>query len=387
MIYEEISFKITNMDILLPLCFLLLLVPISKAANDHDHQHCPISKCSHDGPLIRFPFRLHSDPLHCGNSEFEVSCSRSNSSNMTMIRLSSSSGLFPIQTIDYENRTFDVYDGDGCLARRLLNFTISSSLYNFYTCTMHYSRALCLQYFGTCFDSCGPSYHSEYYSPALCRQYFGTFFDSRRPPYYNSYFESYLSLDPRKFKEFTLLNCSTTKNFSIGSSYYIPITCLSVPGHHQVLAVEPSTSINDLPVSTCTTLKTQFLLPLRRVDGDTNQCAPDNVLSLEWEPESSFPECLHCTGTCEFDNRRNQMECYPAFLYPDPPQKPKGMQSNYVPMTSLIILNDFEKKKKRFFLKDYENVETILLIQNELIQLVCSYHIIQVTHQHLGQLS
>ncbi|KAK9919384.1 hypothetical protein M0R45_027979 [Rubus argutus] len=265
------------MYILLPLCFLLVLVPNTKAAaNDHVHQDCPISRCSDDGPLIRFPFRLNGDPLHCGNPEFEVSCSRS---NLTMIRLSSSSGLFPIQTIDYENRYFDVYDGDGCLARRLLNFTIFSA----------------------------PFYAVPY--------------DNNTCNWLHT--------------EFTLLNCSTTQNFSIGSSNYIPIRCLSVPGHHQVVAVEPSTSIVDLPVSTCSAWKTQFHLPLRSVNG-RNSCAPDNVLLLEWDL-THFPACQICPDTCEWDYRRNQMWCYyPEFVYPnpdppqkpkDPPQKPKGHAS------------------------------------------------------------
>ncbi|KAK9919364.1 hypothetical protein M0R45_027960 [Rubus argutus] len=309
------------MYILLPLCFLLVLVPNTKAAaNDHIHQHCPISRCSYDGPLIQFPFRLNGDPLHCGNLEFEVSCSRSNSGNMTMIRLSSSSGLFPIQRIDYENRNFDVYDGDGCLARRLLNFTISSSF--FHAVLYHLSNRIppnynrILRNYNTC---------TKYYPRALSPYYLDPDFDSS--------WSAYL----RKFIQFTLLNCSTTESFSIGSWYYILIRCLSVPGSHQVFAVEPSTSIIDLPVSTCTTLKTQFHLPLRRVDGDPDQCAPDNALLLEWNYLYKFPECLHCTGRCELDERRNRMECYPAapaFVYPDPPQKPKGHAST---LRSIII--------------------------------------------------
>jgi hypothetical protein len=82
-----------------------------------------------------------------------------------------------------------------------------------------------------------------------------------------------------------------------------------------------------LPVSTCSTLKTQFHFPLRSVDGDPYHCSPDNVLLLEWKPWTYFPECLNCTGLCELDYYGSYpiLECYPfsPFDY-------QGMQSDYV---------------------------------------------------------
>lgn len=106
----------------LPLFFLLLTVfpIISEEAVD---EHCPISKCKHDGPLIKFPFRLKHHPLHCGHPDFEVFCL----GNMTMIKLSPSAGLFSLKSIDFVNQRFEVYDQDGCLPRKLLNFTIPTT--------------------------------------------------------------------------------------------------------------------------------------------------------------------------------------------------------------------------------------------------------------------
>ena len=136
------SLRNTMMDILLLLCFLLVLVPNTKAANQHVHQPCPKSRCSHDGPLIQFPFRLKGDPLDCGNPEFEVTCGRSNNTNVTMIQLSSSSGLFLIQKINYTHKYFDVYDGDGCMANRLLNLTIFTTTSLFFYPVPYYCYIL-----------------------------------------------------------------------------------------------------------------------------------------------------------------------------------------------------------------------------------------------------
>lgn len=279
---------------LLIILFPIIFVPISKAAAD-DLQYCPISNCSDSGPIIQFPFRLQHDPLHCGHPDFEVSCSSFN--NKTMMKLSSTSGLFTIESIDYLSRQLSVYDADRCLPKRLLNFTISSSLIQ------------------------PPSYYT------------GQSYCSFSQPYY---------MDGEPYYNFTLLNCSTTQNFSIGSSHYMPIRCLSVPGHHQVLAFPSLSTINYLPleVSACSTLIKNLYLPVQRVPGSSVQCELGSVLLLEWEPLAYFPvpACQNCTAereNCQFNNTSNQMECF-DYSTLDPPQKPKGMHSSYL-WHSLII--------------------------------------------------
>ncbi|XP_050377636.1 rust resistance kinase Lr10-like [Argentina anserina] len=261
--------------LLLPLFFCFIVLVPSRAA-DHD---CPVSKCSPYGPLIKFPFRFKHQPLHCGNPEFEVSCS--SFSNMTMIQLSSSSGLFTIQTIDYENKYFKVYNADGCLPRRLLNFTISSS-----------SLFQLARYFGI--NYC---VFSGSYSPNL-----------------------------------TLLNCSTEESFGTGSfnKNYVPITCLSRPGY-QVVASLPSTTTLDLPVSTCRSLIGLIYLPLQRVDGNLDNCEPDSVLTLKWD-FGDFPGCQKCkAGRCQFNYSKNQMECHFSPPPPPPPPPPPGVSNSIRP--------------------------------------------------------
>ncbi|XP_062003347.1 rust resistance kinase Lr10-like [Rosa rugosa] len=248
-----------------PLLFLLLIVfpsivkPISKAADD---QACPVQRCRHDGPDIKFPFRLQHYPLHCGHPEFEVFCS--SFSNKTMMKLSSSSGFFLIQTIDYERQQFRVYDEDGCLPRRLLNFTLSVSLF---------PPANLIE------DCCFYEYENNLWN-------------------------------------MTLLNCTQAQDLR----YSFPISCLSVPGHYQILAVKNFT-LNDLPVgSDCYTLS-EFFLPVQKTQEDPCGCELANGLFLEWR---DFPEC-------------QVMKCYPTHIQTHihshiTIQKHKGLSTRFIVM-------------------------------------------------------
>ncbi|CAN6582208.1 unnamed protein product [Malus baccata var. baccata] len=277
----------TDSLLLRPLFFLLVIffatainvVPSQAAADDHGAD-CPISRCRHDGPVIKFPFRLQDDPRHCGHPDFEVSCLE----NKTMIQLSSSSGLFAIQTIDYVLQRFHVYDANGCLPRRLLNFTISSQLF-----------------------------HISYGFQDRCNEwtdYYGN------PTNWN------------ELENLTLLNCSTARNFTgifsryFPNSRYLPINCLSVPGH-QVLAFPPSASVNDLPVPTCSTWR-ELSLPLRSVDPINGKCKVDSFLWLEWDSRN-FP-CQNCGRGCFLSDSSNQLQCYPSQWYSS--QQRKGHVSS-----------------------------------------------------------
>ncbi|XP_050137105.1 rust resistance kinase Lr10-like [Malus sylvestris] len=264
----------TDSLLLRPLFLLLVIffatainvVPCQAAADDHGAD-CPISHCRDDGPVIKFPFRLQDDPPHCGHPQFEVSCLK----NKTMIQLSSSSGLFPIKTINYTRQQFRVYDENGCIPRRLLNFTISGNSSQLFHISYDYQ------------DKCNVR---------------------------------------TEFGNHILLNCSTDRNFTgIFSKSYFPISCLSVPGH-QVLAFPPSASVNDLPAPTCSTWRKLFL-PLRSMDPFNSgyKCEVDSFLWLEWASWASFPSCQNSEGDCHVNSSSNQLECYP---FPDPPQQRKG---------------------------------------------------------------
>ncbi|XP_008218518.1 PREDICTED: rust resistance kinase Lr10-like [Prunus mume] len=310
------------MDVLLlPLFFVLIVFPVaivvpSKAADDS--RDCPIQRCRDDGPDIKFPFRLKHYPPHCGHPEFEVVCS-SSFNNLTMMKLSSSSGLLPIQNIDYEAQSFSIYDADGCLPRRLLNFTISTNSL--------FQQAI---YYRLNYYSCMYRYHGD-----------------------NS--------------KITLLNCSTAQNFSTEMNYgsYFPVRCLSVPGHYQVIAAVPETTKADLPVPTCTSLR-QLYLPLRRVNANMHHCEPDNVLWLLWDLWD-FPACQNCNRRmedCYFNYSSNEMlKCHPFI----PPHKPRGHISSrhiivgvslaccFVLVSIMAVAIFFYVKQQRNSIEEKEN--------------------------------
>lgn len=75
-------------------------------------------------PEIRFPFRLSdSQPARCGYKGFDLSC---NEHNQTIVNLPFS-GEFTVTKIDYEEQLISVDDPNGCLPKRILNFSLSNT--------------------------------------------------------------------------------------------------------------------------------------------------------------------------------------------------------------------------------------------------------------------
>ncbi|RVW87494.1 Rust resistance kinase Lr10 [Vitis vinifera] len=77
--------------------FMRLLAEINGGSQDDE---CKASRCSHHGPVIRFPFRLKHQPEHCGYPKFELSCSEE---NRTILELPSS-GKFWVKEINYTSQ-------------------------------------------------------------------------------------------------------------------------------------------------------------------------------------------------------------------------------------------------------------------------------------------
>uniref|UniRef100_F6HWE0 non-specific serine/threonine protein kinase n=1 Tax=Vitis vinifera TaxID=29760 RepID=F6HWE0_VITVI len=88
---------------------------------------CKASRCSHHGPVIRFPFRLKHQPEHCGCPEFELSCSEE---NRTILELPSSGKLW-VEEINYASQEIVVHYSDDCLQRQTPNFNLSASPFQF----------------------------------------------------------------------------------------------------------------------------------------------------------------------------------------------------------------------------------------------------------------
>ncbi|KAJ3704361.1 hypothetical protein LUZ61_008066 [Rhynchospora tenuis] len=80
----------------LTLCIPHLTLVILAHRNDNFTKECAPSRCSEEGPVVRYPFRLDSRAPHCGYGNFVLSCSGNN----TILRLPSS-GEYNVTSIDY----------------------------------------------------------------------------------------------------------------------------------------------------------------------------------------------------------------------------------------------------------------------------------------------
>ncbi|CAN4078457.1 unnamed protein product [Withania somnifera] len=83
---------------------LIIFLHISPTCNSK--HYCPPSACGHIHN-IRYPFRLNTDPEHCGDDAalFELTCE----GNQTVISLSYNNSFY-VQAINYDNRTLRLAD-------------------------------------------------------------------------------------------------------------------------------------------------------------------------------------------------------------------------------------------------------------------------------------
>jgi hypothetical protein len=84
---------------------------------------CDELRCGGRGPAIRFPFRLNSQPDHCGWPGFNLSCTNSKE---TVLQLPNFVKFF-VKKIDYKSQVIEVYDPDHCFPRQLHELNLSSS--------------------------------------------------------------------------------------------------------------------------------------------------------------------------------------------------------------------------------------------------------------------
>ncbi|KAJ9679632.1 hypothetical protein PVL29_021531 [Vitis rotundifolia] len=113
------------LKMVLSLFFFLLMRLFAEIGASQDV--CKVSRCSHHGPAIRFPFRLKDQPHHCGYPGFEISCTEN---KQTILELPYSAKL-SVKKINYKSQEIVVYDSDFCLQRQLHNLTLSASPFDF----------------------------------------------------------------------------------------------------------------------------------------------------------------------------------------------------------------------------------------------------------------
>ncbi|RVW22561.1 putative RING-H2 finger protein ATL21A [Vitis vinifera] len=107
------------------ICFLFVTIFAEVGATANE---CVISRCSHHGPAIRFPFWLKdSQPDHCGYPGFQLSCTEK---HQTMIELPNSVKLL-VKKINYKSQEIQVYDPADCLPKQLSDLNLSASPFQF----------------------------------------------------------------------------------------------------------------------------------------------------------------------------------------------------------------------------------------------------------------
>ncbi|KAJ0037734.1 hypothetical protein Pint_22128 [Pistacia integerrima] len=130
-LYLSLSFSLFNA--LLPSLILFLLLPCTESKTSGGNitsEFCPITNCSEEGPTIRFPFRLNTQPNFCGHEGFELSCSNNN----TILHLPSSSSDYYVQEISYRDSIITIRDVQEttCPIQSLLPFNITNSKFFFF---------------------------------------------------------------------------------------------------------------------------------------------------------------------------------------------------------------------------------------------------------------
>ncbi|KAL6321160.1 hypothetical protein AAG906_012932 [Vitis piasezkii] len=121
------------------------------------------SRCSEQGPLIRFPFWLKDQPHSCGYPGFELACVQKKQTMLTMLELPNSVKLM-VKKINYKSQEIVVQDPDNCLSRQLLNLNPKASLFSF---KLENNFPQKDQDF-TIFNCSSPKEESDYFHPIRC---------------------------------------------------------------------------------------------------------------------------------------------------------------------------------------------------------------------------
>ena len=121
------------------IAFVVALILIHHTSSANHHFNCS-SSCGNI-PNISYPFRLQTDPDHCGDKRHNLSCENDNT--RTVLHLDS--GKYYVKAINYNNQTIRVVDSNVVKA----DYCSSIPLYS-------------LSHFNFTYDS---AYSTEVYSP------------------------------------------------------------------------------------------------------------------------------------------------------------------------------------------------------------------------------
>ena len=115
--------------------FFLFMRLMSAEINGDQSQYdeCKATRCSHHGPVIRFPFWLKDQavPNQCGYPGFELSCSEEK--RRTILDLQHYSVKFWVKKINYTSQEIIVRLADYCPQKQIPDVYLSASPFQYFT--------------------------------------------------------------------------------------------------------------------------------------------------------------------------------------------------------------------------------------------------------------
>ncbi|KAK1560570.1 hypothetical protein Q3G72_028142 [Acer saccharum] len=129
------------MSICSSIILLSLLSPYSESKSNYGvnnstnitYEFCPPTTCGGKGPVIRFPFRLKTQPVFCGLKGFELSCSSNKNTLLHLPFFNSSTKDFYVQEISYLDSSIAITDPNEttCPVKTLFSLNHASFEYAF----------------------------------------------------------------------------------------------------------------------------------------------------------------------------------------------------------------------------------------------------------------
>ncbi|KAK9277284.1 hypothetical protein L1049_006824 [Liquidambar formosana] len=229
--------------------FILGTQILEENSGENFFELCQATRCGKKGPIIRYPFRLNTQPSFCGREGFELSCSGDN----TLLRLPFS-GNYYIQQIIYTHATISIMhvNDTKCPLQSLLSLNLSNSQF----------------YVG----------YSEQFS----------------------------------LKTFTVVNCTEKDAWSATDKTLVgPIDCIG-DEKILVYVTDASASMDKLP-SPCRTYQTaEILTPcesdLRRA---IERLLRTREIFIQWLDSGTCVACEKSGNHCGFNATGNETICYP----------------------------------------------------------------------------
>ncbi|KAH7571080.1 hypothetical protein JRO89_XS05G0249600 [Xanthoceras sorbifolium] len=252
------------MSLVLHIAILLfLLLPYTEAkspsgGSTNINEFCAPTRCSQKGPIIRFPFRLKTQPASCGHEDFELSCLN----NTTLIHLpSSTNGSYYVQEISYPDSSVTIIDVNDttCPLQSLTSLNLTNSKFFIGGLTgMEIAVVKCTEKIKTR--------------------------DGDQPVRRNDFFSN--------------------RDQAVG-----PIDCMS-DDKSFVYIVSAMASMDMMPSSCRTTQTAEIMSPVGQLENAVMALLRTRRIVIEWQALDGCSDCEKSGNFCGFNSTINSTVCY-----------------------------------------------------------------------------